>query len=259
MKTYRNNQYGFEIELPAEWSLHRGRAIKGPGGEMVAFLHETGDNLNITIGPAMPGSLADVERQFVQYAQSRQYTELELGRISVGDKDHVWARYRMGTGDWGKKYLLVFGEIEYAMTAFSFDRQRFLEQEREWDAIASSFRQITPREPHTTSSLVGRAETASQYFERGNRHFQAGRYRQALAQFEKGKMVTHEFPWNFMGVSMTLMQMIEEGQVPEEEIKYALGMAEKNLQACLLISPTQPDYVTAMQIIQDYKKKYNVS
>jgi hypothetical protein len=259
MKTYRSEQHGFEIDLPKEWSLHRGEAISGPGGDMVAFLRQTGENLNIIVGPTIPEPLEQTERAFKRYALSRQYTELEFGRITVGGKDHVWARYRMGTGDWAKKYLIVFGETEYAMTVTSFDRQRVAERESACDAIVMSFRQITPEKPDTSSSILERATKASQFFEQGNRHFQAGRYRQALAQFEKGKMVTHEFPWNFMGASMTLMQMIETGEVPKDQIKETLAMAEKNLQACLLISPTQQDYVQAMQIIQEYKRRYNVA
>jgi hypothetical protein len=258
VKTYRNEQHGFEIDLPNEWSLHRGEAIKGPGGDMVAFVRRTGEDLNIIIGPTIPEPLEKTEREFKRYALSRQYTELEFGRITVGGKDHVWARYRMGTGDWAKKYLIVFGGTEYAMTASSFDRQRFADQESTWDMIAMSFRQTAPKKPDTTNNLVDRATRAGRFFERGLRHFQSGRYRRALAEFEKGKMVSHEFPWNFVGASMTLMQMIEKDEIPEDQIKVTLAMAEKNLQACLLISPTQQDYLDAMQVIQDYKKRYNV-
>lgn len=258
MKTYRSEQHGFEIDLPKEWLLPRGEAIKGPSGDAVVFQHRTGDNLNITIGPALPEPLERTERAFTRYALSRQYTELEFGRITVGGQEHVWARYRMGTGDWAKKYMLVFGDTEYAMTASSFDRQRFAEQEPVWDAIAMSFRHILPKVPDTSSTVFERAKKAGKFFERGYRYFQAGRHQEALAQFEKGKMVTHEFPWNFLGTSMTLMQMIETGAIPEDQIQVTLGLAEKNLQACLLISPTQQDYIEMMQVIQEYKKRYDV-
>jgi hypothetical protein len=82
--------------------------------------------------------------------------------------------------------------------------------------------------------------------------------RKLFEQFEKGKMVTHEFTWNFLGASMTIMQMVETGAIPEDQIAMAIAKAEKDLQACLLISPREQDYLNALQGIQDFKKKHNI-
>jgi len=54
------------------------------------------------------------------------------------------------------------------------------------------------------------------------------------------------------------MQMIEVGAIPENQIRLALRNAEKNLELCLLISPSQEDYIEAMKIIQDFKSKLEV-
>ena len=95
-------------------------------------------------------------------------------------------------------------------------------------------------------------------FEKGYGYFRSGYYQQALEQFERGKMITHEYPSNFLGVSMTLMQMVEEGAIPENQIRLTVRNAEKNLEVCLLISPGGQDYVEAMKAIQELKRKHNL-
>ena len=99
---------------------------------------------------------------------------------------------------------------------------------------------------------------ADRYFENGNDFFQSGRYKEALEQFEKGKLVTKKFAGNFFGVSMTAMQMIEVGAIPKDQIPFYLEKAEQNIDECLRIVPTHPDYLSAKNIIRDYKKKYHV-
>ena len=99
---------------------------------------------------------------------------------------------------------------------------------------------------------------ANHFFEIGNGFFQSGRYKEALEQFEKGKLLTDKFPGNFFGVSMTAMQMIELGAIPKDQILFYLEKAEQNIDECLRIAPTHLDYLSAKNIIRDYKKKYHV-
>ena len=99
---------------------------------------------------------------------------------------------------------------------------------------------------------------ANRYFEIGNGLFQSGHYKEALEQFEQGKLVTNKFPGNFFGVSMTAMQMIEVGAISKDQIPYYLEKAEQNVDECLRIVPTHLDYLNAKKIIGDYKKKYHV-
>jgi len=99
---------------------------------------------------------------------------------------------------------------------------------------------------------------ANHYFEIGNGFFRSGRYKEALEQFEKGKLLSNKFPGNFFGVCMTAMQMIELGAIPADQIPFYLEKAEQNIDQCLRIAPTHLDYQRAKNIIGDYKKKYHV-
>jgi tetratricopeptide (TPR) repeat protein len=99
---------------------------------------------------------------------------------------------------------------------------------------------------------------ANHYFEIGNNLFQSRRYQEALEQFDMGKSFSSKFPGNFLGVSMTLMQMIEVGVVPKDQIPFYLEKADQNIDVCLRIAPTHQDYLEAKKIIGDYKRKYNV-
>ena len=72
------------------------------------------------------------------------HTDLVFGRITVLGEDQIWARYHLGNRDRTKKYMIVLGANEYAITATCFVPKGFAEKERAWDAIATSFR-LLPR------------------------------------------------------------------------------------------------------------------
>jgi tetratricopeptide (TPR) repeat protein len=99
---------------------------------------------------------------------------------------------------------------------------------------------------------------ANHYFEIGYSFFQSGRYKDALEQYEKGKLQSNNFPGNFFGVSMTAMQMIELGAIPKDQFPFYLAKAEQNIDQCLRIVPTNPDYQRSKIIIGEYKKKFHV-
>lgn len=105
-----------------------------------------------------------------------------------------------------------------------------------------------------------RADTlqANDYFQMGNGFFQSGRCKEALEQFEKGKLATKKFPGNFFGVSMVAMHMIEIGAIPRDQIPFYLEKADQNIDQCLRIAPTNPDYQRSKIIIGEYKKRYRV-
>lgn len=99
---------------------------------------------------------------------------------------------------------------------------------------------------------------ANHCFEIGNGLFQSGRYKEALEHFEKGKLHANGFPGNFLGVSMTAMQMIELGAIAGDQIPFYLGRAEQNIDECLRIAPSHHDYLRAKEIIRDYRRKHHV-
>jgi tetratricopeptide (TPR) repeat protein len=159
MKTIRNEKHGFEIDVPVEWVPAPSLPLKAlgflsapkaaAGASKDSWQYGCVDEaFNFVIGPLFPvPPLEDTELEFTLYAQNREYTELEFGRITVGGKDHVWARYhihdRLGKR-WNKKYMLVFGVTEYSITATCNDPLWFARRERDWDAIVSSFRLLAP-------------------------------------------------------------------------------------------------------------------
>lgn len=99
---------------------------------------------------------------------------------------------------------------------------------------------------------------AAYYYEIGNSFFQSARYKEALGQFEKGKLLSSKFPGNFFGACMTSMQMIEVGAISKDQIPFYLEKADQNIDECLRIAPMHLNYLEAKNIIRDYKRKYHV-
>jgi hypothetical protein len=254
MKTYHNAKLGFEIELPDEWSFLREEQVSHALGKDDSLLFHCGANqaFNMQIGLVTPLPLSQTEDEFKRYAQSRGYTSLEFGRCLVAGMVHVWGRYYTGNGTWTKKYMIVFGETEYAITATCFNKEELSEKEKIWDAVVASLH-LPQTDSHTGNELEAQAYM---FYETGYRHFRAGRYQEALDQFEQGKLLTKKHPGNYFGVCMTVMQMIGSGAVPKDQIGYYLEKAEINVDECLRIAPTRQDYRTARQLIGDFKKRY---
>jgi hypothetical protein len=251
MKTYLNERFGFEMDIPSEWTP---REQAAPGS--VIFMLSPDETVNLQAGPMPPNnSLEQTESEFRRYAQERGYTGLDFGRITAQNKAHLWVRYRMGQGDWSKKYMLEFGASEYAITGTCFNQKTFAEKEKIWDEVAASFR-LVPRAVVGRASEIDQFNQAYHFFETGYDFFRSGDYTRALEHFERGKLAAKDvFPGNYFGVSMTLMQMIEVGAVARDELAAALQRAEENIDVCLGMVPWQPDYQKAKKIIQDYKKK----
>lgn len=158
MKTYRNEKHGFEIDMPEEWSpvpavafglLSRLSGTTKGGVSKDCFQYGCYEEaFNFEIGPLFPEPLlSDTEREFTLYAQNRGFKGLEFGRIMVGGKEHVCAHYyiddKMGRR-WNKKYMIVFGGIEYTITGTCNDPQWFVKREKDWDTIVRTFHLLAP-------------------------------------------------------------------------------------------------------------------
>jgi hypothetical protein len=142
-QTYRNEEQGFEIDIPEKWRRSR---ISGSGpGDLVQYgcYEEAFNFLTAPLAPEPP--LDQTERDFVQHAMLLGFSELAFGRITVGGKEHVCAKYRIldGTSErWNKKYMIVLDEIEYTITGTSDIKDWFVKREKDWDAIVRTFRPL---------------------------------------------------------------------------------------------------------------------
>lgn len=156
MKTYRDKKYNFEIDMPEEW-----RRASSLGLGIMEILSEPNPNepqkyffqygcyneaFNFEIGRLFPEpTVQETERQFTLYARMRRFTHLKFGGIMVNHKEHVWAKYyvqdRLGER-WNKKYMIVFGETEYTITATCSEEAWVIRREGEWNSIIQSFRLI---------------------------------------------------------------------------------------------------------------------
>jgi hypothetical protein len=121
-KTYRNEHYGFRIDVPSQWAVSPKSLVSrllGRGDRNPTLRGTHPETLSIMIGrlrsEPTPG---ETERQFIRHASGRGLRDVEMGRFMLLGKEHVWMRYFMQPGIHVKKYLLVLGGTEYSVTAF---------------------------------------------------------------------------------------------------------------------------------------------
>ncbi len=154
--------------------------------DILRFEHTPDEAFNLTARPLLPERLLEyTEFEFRQYTQHQGYTDLEFGRILVGGRYHVLARYNMGKGAWSKKYMIVFAGIEYAITATCFDQLKLAEKESNWDAIVKSFRLRKWSERNDAEIKARRSEVAGELFARAYEASSNGRYPEACTLLEQ--------------------------------------------------------------------------
>lgn len=148
MKTYRNEQFGFEIDIPDTWSFCETMNMTGqpPGkGRRLNFQCAANENFIILVEP-LPGSVLNEspvnqkEKELKQIGEDKGYTEIGLGRFCIEGKEHCWMRYYEGDGHWTKKYIIVIPGTEFTVTASCLDQKQLLQMEKAWDQVANSFR-----------------------------------------------------------------------------------------------------------------------
>jgi hypothetical protein len=152
-QTYELQRLGFAIDLPAGWTLvtqapawqirflARLKGVRVPDSSVVEFTCGSEESINVSVMPLGAELPPDVtELSMTLEAQDLEFTDPIFGRITVGGREHVTARYIAWSRVHSKKYLLVFGDRGYALTAASPDATRAEQREEVWDAIAGSFR-----------------------------------------------------------------------------------------------------------------------
>ncbi len=174
MKTHRNEQYGFEIDIPEDLALESGRltllqnilsSLKLgwiPSVNVQFGNANVGFNIAIeSMSPELPPDLTELI--FALQAQDMEYVNCEFGRIALGDKVHTWARYELAGKLWSKKYMLVLGGKGYAITVGCNDQNIFLQREVEWDASVSSFHLLAPIDDSIIAKKLGDKKSALRY------------------------------------------------------------------------------------------------
>jgi tetratricopeptide (TPR) repeat protein len=181
MRTYLNEELGFEISIPDRWPMPSAIAP-----DTILINCAPVESFNVIVGHLAPERLLEyTAAEFRHYAQLQGYTDVEMGRITVGNKEHVWARYNMGNENWTKKYMIVFGGIEYAMTATCYDKKLLSEKEKLWDIVVGSFKLSRWREQGVNDLNTYRSNVAGELFEQAYEASSKGRYKDACVILEK--------------------------------------------------------------------------
>jgi len=153
MSKYRNEKYGFEIDLPSGWGITSGFSripvilsnIIQHANILEEFSGGDKEYLNIVvklIQPEIPPDIIDLI--FMLNAQEMNYTDLQFGRIIVSGQVHACISYVMNQKGWLKKYPIVLNGYGYALTASCPLVDRNPKVEETWDNIARSLRLLNP-------------------------------------------------------------------------------------------------------------------
>lgn len=153
MSIYRNEKYGFQIDLPSGWMATSGCSrvpvilsnVINQANILEEFSFDNKEFLNIVVERMQPEIPPDInELIFKLRAQEMNYSDLKFGRIEIGGRNHAWVCYVMNRKGWLKKYMIVLNGFGYAITASCPIEHQSSAVEETWDSIATSLRLLVP-------------------------------------------------------------------------------------------------------------------
>ncbi len=153
ISTYRNAEYGFEINLPSGWFITSGFSripvilanLFNGANILVDFMNTAKENLNIVVEKMQPELPPDLSQMaFTLHAREMGYIDVKFSLITICGRDHTCVTYVMDLKGYLKKYMIVLNGHGYALTASCPLDNRSPEIEEIWDGIATSFQLLNP-------------------------------------------------------------------------------------------------------------------
>ncbi len=144
MKTYRNVELGFQMEIPEDWSPPKSGGVQSTIGKLVILTWDSNEYFSLTINQLpREESLNQVENEIREQARFYNFSSLGLGRFIVDGKQHVWMRYyNPRIRKWCKKYFIALSGTGYLVMGYCDDQNMLLKREKVWDAVVASFHRL---------------------------------------------------------------------------------------------------------------------
>jgi hypothetical protein len=147
MSQYSNERWGFELTLPEGWSAVGGGFLRKVllRDRGIWFHGPAGERLVIHPGPLLQKlDFSAFRTSFQQYLSTRGYNNVRFGILSAAGGEQNAACYSLLSGQVRKKYSVVVGNTEFAISAElgrgDIDDDDILEREELYDRLVLSMR-----------------------------------------------------------------------------------------------------------------------
>ena len=169
VKTYRNEEQGFAIDVPEAWVLPTAnpyRSFLGNRSYLVAGRRKP-SIYRSDRSCRNPPSLISSNANSVPMLNATVHRSATFGRVEALKANNTCGRaITWGREGAGRKYLLVLGATEYAVTATCFDPGMLVKKEKVWDEIVKSFHLSRSQKQEIQGIKIYRRDTAGALYEK---------------------------------------------------------------------------------------------